>query len=432
MMKKHVLPYVIALLVLSCGKNEKITNPADYEIYFENNAPATKLAAIDSEISFWQKKLDKIDDDIVSRSKLAGLLERRFFYSGKIIEVHQADSLYKLVNRIQSKNSSGIFRALASNSIKQHKFKQAQLYIDSALYLGDDRYLSLLMQFDIAMELGNKVKANEVLNSLGDKKNFDYLIRAAKYKDHIEGNLDEAIELMEKALKEVETNNTLLLWTKSNLGDLYGHANRMSESYRCYLDVLSKDPEYYHALKGIAWLVFSGDKNPAEAKRIIVSLKQRHNVPDYDLLLAEIAEFENAKKERDQHFANFLRTAADPLYGDMYSKYVFNLKADVLNHPDEALSIAKKEVENRPTPEAFSWLAWAYLKKGEVNQAVQIAKAKVENKSFEPEVVYRMGMIYKNSGQKNKAKQYLNDAKSSHYELGPVVVKEISTALHSL
>jgi Tfp pilus assembly protein PilF len=431
-MKKHFLLYVTALFFLSCGTNERITDPADYEIYLKNKAAARNLTAIDSEISFWKKKLDKIDDDIVSRSKLAGLLEKRFFYSGRINEVHQADSIYRLVNRIQSNNSSGIFRALAANSIKQHKFKRAQSYIDSALYLGDDKYLSLLMQFDVAMELGNKFKANEVLNSLGQKKGFDYLIRAAKYKDHIEGNLDEAIELMEKALQVVGTNETLLLWTKANLGDLYGHANRMNESYQCYLDVLSEDPDYYHALKGIAWLVFSGDKNSGEAKRIVLSLKQRHSIPDYDLLLAEIADFENAKKERDQHFANFLKAAADPLYGDMYNKCIFNLQADIFNNANEALSIAKKEVESRPTPEAFSWLAWAYLKKGKIYQAVQIAKAKVENKSFEPEVVYRMGMIYKNSGQKHKAKQYLNDAISSSYELGPVAEKEIASALHSL
>lgn len=431
-MKKNLLLYVFALMLFSCTSNEKITDLSDYEKYLDKKGTSGKLTEIDSEILFWKKRLDKIQDDIVSRSKLAGLLEKRFSYSGKIAEIHQADSLYKLVNRIQSINSSGTFRALAANCIKQHKFRQAQLYIDSALALGDDKYITLLMQFDIAMELGNRYKADKVLNSLGNKNSFDYLIRAAKYKDHIEGNLDEAIELMEKALKQVEANQTLFLWAKSNLGDMYGHANNMRKSYQCYLDALAKDPEYYHALKGIAWLAFSGDKNTGEARRIILSLKQRHDVPDYDLLLAEFADFENNEKERDRHFTEFLKAIADPAYGDMYNKYIFNLQADVLNNPDRALLVAKNEVENRPTPEVFSWLAWAYLKNGEINKAVQIAKANVEKKSFEPEVVYRLGMIYKCSGQKNKAKQYLNNAISSSYELGPLAVNEITKALHSL
>ena len=41
----------------------------------------------------------------------------------------------------------------------------------------------------------------------------------------------------------------LILWVTSNLGDMYGHANRFKESYQCYLDVLEKKPDYLYALK---------------------------------------------------------------------------------------------------------------------------------------------------------------------------------------
>jgi Tfp pilus assembly protein PilF len=430
-MKKNIFLFVFALFFFSCNRNEKITNPEDYEIYLRKKNGRKNLTAIDSEILFWKQRLNKIEDDIVSRSKLAGLFEKRFSYSGNINEIHQADSMYKLVNHIQSLNSSGIFRALAANSIKQHKFRQAQLYIDSALNLGDDKYLTLLMEFDIAIELGNKHRATRALNSMGNKNSFDYLIRAAKYKDHIEGDLDEAIILMERAYKEVEKNEALSLWTKSNLGDMYGHANRMKRSYECYLDVLSKDPEYYHALRGIAWLAFSRDRNTGEARRIILFLKKQHPIPDYDLFLAEIADYENNEQERNQHLNNFLAVVGSSGYGDMYNKYIFNLEADIFNHTAEALSIAKKEVEKRPTPEAFSWLAWAYLRAGKLDKALQIAKSHVEKKSFDPEVVYRLGMIYKNSGQINKAKKYLNDAKSGSYELGPLAARELTRALDS-
>ena len=42
-----------------------------------------------------------------------------------------------------------------------------------------------------------------------DKKGFDYLIREAKYKDHIEGDLDAAIDLMEKAYDKIKANPLL-------------------------------------------------------------------------------------------------------------------------------------------------------------------------------------------------------------------------------
>lgn len=431
-MKPIVVLSVFVLALLGCNTKNKATNPADYSVYLQPRTVSQNLSTIDAELAFWKERLTKVPDDIVSRSKLAGLLEKRFSYSGNIEELHKADSLFKMVNLIQSINSSGTFRALAANCIQQHKFQQGQLYIDSALRLGDNKYLSVLMEFDIAMELGHKYLANKALKSLVNKNNFDYLIRAAKYKDQIEGNLDEAIRLMEKALKEVENNESLALWTKSTLGDMYGHANRVTESYQCYLDVLSTNPEYYHVLKGIAWLAFSYDKNPEEARRIILFLQKHHPVPDYDLFLAEIAAYEKNETQKNYHLNKFLASTQNPMYGDMYNKYIFNLQADERNDAKAALRIAEKEVNNRPTPEAFSWLAWAYLKSGNIDKALQTARSHVERKSFEPEVVYRLGMIYKASGQKAKAKKYLTEAKTSSYELGPLCVKEITKALHSL
>jgi predicted Zn-dependent protease len=430
-MKKNILLVVIIVSVLSCNDENPVTNPEDYTRYLQPHFKKN-FGLIDSEIQFWEKRLDEVRDDIVSQSKIASLLEKRFFYSGNIHELHQADSLYKIVNRIQSINSSATFRALAANCIKQHKFQQAQLYIDSALALGDDKYLTVLLQFDIAMELGNKYKAIQVLKSLANKNEFDYLVRAAKYNDQVKGELHEAITLMEKALEEVRENKSLYLWTKANLGDMYGHANRIQESYQCYLDVLSIDPEYYHALKGIAWIIYSHEKNIPEARKIIAYLQRNHPIPDYNLLLAEMAEREKDNTAKQLYLDNFITSTRSQEYGDMYNKYVFELQANEWHNSREALTIAEKEVQKRPTAEAYSWLAWAYMKTGNTAKALQTIKSQVERKSYEPEVLYRIGMIYKAAGNRRKAKRYLFEAKSSSYELGPVATEEIINALQSL
>jgi tetratricopeptide (TPR) repeat protein len=288
------------------------------------------------------------------------------------------------------------------------------------------------MQFDVMMELGKYYAARKALNSLTDKKSFEYLIREAKYKDHAEGNLDEAIRLMEQAFEVVKSNPVGWLWTKSNLGDMYGHANRFSESYQCYLEVLAKDPHYYHALKGIAWLAFSHDRDAEQAKEILLFLKQQHPVPDYDLLLAEIASFQGDKIANTRHLSNYLSATQNALYGGMYNKYTFSLQSGELNNPQRALQIAQQEVHNRPTPEAFSWLAWAYCQNGDVNKAMQTARYFVENKCFEPNAQYYLGMIYKAGGNEAAARKYLKAAKESAYELGPAVSEHVDQLLANL
>ena len=419
-------------MLTSCHQ-QPITHPNDYAAYL-NEQPNTRLQNINTELDFWKNKLTHAPGDIIAESKIAGLLTKRFGYSGDIHEIHQADSLYRVVNYLNHINSSGTFRSLATNCITQHRFLQAQAYIDSALVLGDDKFQTVLMEFDVAMELGNRYRARKALNSLVDKTSFEYLIREAKYKDHVEGDLDAAIVLMEKAYDKIKDipSPALLLWTKTNLGDFYGHANRFKESYQCYLDVLAKDPHYYHALKGIAWLAFSHDKDVINARKIVAYLQQQHPVPDYELFLSQMAAWEQDSITYKQHIDNFISTTHNTLYGGMYNKYLFHIEADELNNAQQCLQIAQQEVAHRPTPEAFSWLAWAYCKNGDVQQAMKSARLYVANKCFEPDALFYLGKIYQAGGQQKTARKYLQAAQRSAYELGPVVSKQITESLKAL
>lgn len=424
---------LIAVFIFAGCQRAPITNPKDYALYLQPTTN-TRLQQIDAELDFWKNKLVNTPGDIIATSKLAGLLTRRFTYSGNITEIHQADSLYRNVNLVNHTLSSGTFRSLAANCITQHRFQQAQLYIDSALALGDDKYLTVLMEFDVAMELGNRYRARKALNGLADKNSFDYLIREAKYKDHVDGDLDAAIALMEKAWDKIKENPTpaLYCWVKTNLGDFYGHANRYRESYTCYLEALANDPHYYHALKGIAWLAFSHDNNVANAGKIVAYLQQRHPIPDYELLLSQMAAAVQDSVGYKHHMERFITATHNALYGGMYNKYLFSIEANEGNNAARCLQIAQEEVTHRPTPEAFSWLAWAYCRNGELQKAMETARLYVANKCFEPDALFYLGKIYQAGGRKDIARTYLKAAQESAYELGPLMRNKIKESLKAL
>jgi tetratricopeptide (TPR) repeat protein len=435
---KKLVTAATALIVLAAvyfiwpKGNGKVTDAKDYMAYLQNDgASAGGLKFIDAEIAYWLQRLQKNPEDMVSELKIAKLYSSRYHYSGNIAEIKKSDSLYKKVNLLQSKSGSGVYRSLAANCITQHQFKQAQLYLDSALAMGDDKILSLQQQFDVALELGDEALAKGILYKTGGKNDFSYLIRKARYSDHAEGNLDEAISTMETALdKIIELDNKeLYCWAKTNLGDMYSHANMFTDAYRCYTDVLKKDDHYYHALKGIAWLSFSHDKDTEAAKKILNWLQQNHPVPDYELMLAQIAAYENDTAAEKIHIDKFIAEVQRPTYGDMYNKYLFYLYSDKLNNPDMAMKIALTEVNNRPTGESYNLLCWAYYKKGNLEQALQTAKQHVENKCFEPDAVYHLGVIHKAAGEAAKAKKYLKEAGESSYELGPWYAEQIKKAL---
>ena len=120
------------------------------------------------------------------------------------------------------------------------------------------------------------------------------------------------------------------------------------------------------------------------------------------------------------------------LYGGMYNKYLFNLAANELNDVKQCLQLAELEIKNRPTPEAYSWLAWAYYKNGDLQKAMEIARWSVQNKCFEPGALYYLGMIYQAGKNNTLAKKYLTEAAGSAYELGPVLSRQINETLKTL
>lgn len=185
-------------------------------------------------------------------------------------------------------------------------------------------------------------------------------------------------------------------------------------------------------MKGIAWLAFSHDKDAVKAKKILHYLQQQHRVPDYDLLLAEIAAYEKDAIARQQYQQQFLEATRNTLYGDMYNKYLFGLQVEAPASITRALQLARREVQHRPTPEAYSWLARTYCEQGAVDKTLAIARSQVENKCFEPEVLYNLGLIYMAGGHKDNAKQYLREAQNSAYELGPVQANQLQQLLMNL
>ena len=235
-----------------------------------------------------------------------------------------------------------------------------------------------------------------------NKNSFAYLIRKAKLKDH-EGLLDSAIVCMEKAYQRIKGNKALSQWTLSNLADMYGHAGRIEDSYDLYLEVLKDNPKDDYALKGIAWIALSHDLNTEAAKTIINELAVRKRMPEAHLMLAEIAELDGNQMEKADQLKKFKSLVSLPEYKNMYHKYLATLEADEFQNPTAAVSIAQAEIANRPTPQSYDLLAWAYYHQNNFREALSIATRQVENQTFEPEAFYHLGIIYQANGNNEKA-----------------------------
>jgi tetratricopeptide (TPR) repeat protein len=419
---------LLTLVITSCTKpiSKQVTNVNDYNNYLELESNKG-LELAQNNLEFWLKKLNLNPNQFPYLSKLSGAYYKLFTITGKIEYLIKAEKQLIRVNETTHYKKSSYLKALAHNYISQHKFKDALELLTKAELIGDRLKGTQKMLFDVHLELGNYQLAESYLTKIKNFNDFDYLIRLSKWNDH-KGNLDAAIRYLEKAKVIAEASNLkgIKKWTYTNLADFYGHAGNIETSYNHFLKALQLDPNDAYAKKGIAWIVFSHEKNPDEALRILNTITTTFFAPDYNLLKAQIAEFKGETTLKEKQLKLYKAAMNDASYGDMYNKYNVLLFADASENLDEAIAISKIEIDHRPTPQSYDLLAWSLYKKGDINEALNIVEMHIIDKTFEPMALYHTAEIYKAVGDITKANNIKKHLLSSVFELGPVIAKQIN------
>ncbi|MDC6389426.1 tetratricopeptide repeat protein [Maribacter sp. PR1] len=421
---KRYLYFLVLVLIFSCTNREvgHIAKAEDYNGYLSSNPAKTSSKYF----KLWNSKIRPDSMQLTSFGIIGGEYNRYFKETGDITYLKKAEQSLERAVEIASIGRAGYRRSLARNYISQHRFKEALTLAQQAMEIGSDPVESQYLLFDIHMELGNYDEAEKYLDSTKNLKDFGYLIRLAKWNDY-KGDLDTTINFMEKA-KEIaiaSKNESLIIWSVTNLADYYGHAGRIEDSYNNYLKALELDGNNAYAKKGIAWIAFSNDDNPEEAMRILDSITTTYNAPDYYLLKAEIADYLGQDFIRMKNLDTYFQITSNPAYGDMYNAYNLGLYLDETGQLEKGLRLAKKEVENRPTPESYSWLAYSYLKNGDKIKAKDLMDTYVANKTFEPALLYQVAEVYKANEDFEKVQELKNELVGAAYELGPIMEKQI-------
>ncbi|WFO16170.1 hypothetical protein M601_021380 [Cellulophaga baltica 4] len=246
---------IIFLVVLSCNSKENslITKAEDYNTYLPSKAPKTTSKYFE----LWNAKIKPDSIQITSFGIVAGQYEAYFKATGDISYLKKSEQALEKAVAIAATGRAGYRRALARNYIAQHRFKEALVQAKEARAIGSGLRDTQNLLFDVHMELGNYTLAQNYLDSITDITNFDFLIRAAKWNDY-KGDLATTINYMEQAKDKAEKTYTkaLILWSYTNLADYYGHAGRLSDSYKYYLKSLALDAENAYAKKELLGLFF--------------------------------------------------------------------------------------------------------------------------------------------------------------------------------
>ena len=419
----------VSLLLLACdGRGDTDirfdTNPQDYTAFLEAN-PLKSYTEAWQEKEFWSKRLGADSTGVGDLGPLAGAYSRLFETSGDIQYLKDAETVYKKAITVSSvKIQDGYKRALAKNYISQHRFKDAIALLEESYAGISNKHATELLLFDCYLEVGAYLKAEQLLQTLENINQFDYLIRISKWSDH-KGDVSAAIGYMEKALAIADSRNNLALqiWANSNIATYYGHQGAIKKSYDHYLKTLALQADHHYAKKGIAWILYSKEDNTTQAGVIIDHLLKHHRVPEYYLIKAEMASYQGNSKQSKEYMQQFFTLANNPLYGEMYNTHKIMALVDI--DPQMALQLAKKEVGNRAIPQSYHLLALAQLALNQKQQALSTITNHVDGKTNEPMALLHSALVYKANDMQEKVSLLKTALLPARFELGPQIYKKV-------
>jgi tetratricopeptide (TPR) repeat protein len=385
-------------------------------------APDSAEAFEDDGIRFFDGRLrSRGGSDPLARRRLAGLHLARFRGSGDPRDLARARDHLDTLLAVDS--ADGLLHAdLSAVHLASHRFSEAVAAARRAKTLAPRHHAPELALFDALLALDRPGEAGLCLAVLeaasasvvaGPGKgapDFAILVRRALLHE-ASGRLQEALETLDRALARAEAfalPPDVIAWCHVRSGSCETKLLNPREAARRFAAALEAVPGHPPALEGLARLARAEDGDLDAARRLYVRSLSRGGSPDLalDLMRLELEAGRPAEAERWK--ARFLVEArAHPDLERMHRRPLALVLAESPVTRDAALDLALADVEDRPTAESRSVLAWVYYRRGAMASAYAESRAAMDLDPQRPDILRRAALIAWHAGCKEEAESLL-------------------------
>ncbi len=428
-MKSFVIGALLFCLLSSCRhEKSQIVSRFYIDSLITHYSEPAFAKVNDSGILFWKNRIDPKLPGIVSESKYAGALSMRFHLFGDIRDIRMADSVIRKEDQDFNHKEAAANLTLVGYSILQHRFKEADAYLEKAKAIGLKNYDQLTASFDVDFELGKYSNSTIELQQLKSPDDYGYFFRRSKM-DHLNGLLDSSIHAMLKAAASEENSDYLKQVALSNAADLFIHAGEMEKAADLYMQCIRINSADFHSIMGLGWIALVHDKNDSLAEKIFEFVRARNKLPDALYKLTQMADG-RADSSLEKNYARaFEMLATDSVYGNMYNKYMIELYTGILKDPAKAELISRRELENRATPQTCAWYVWSLYSNNKKQEAYAQYQQLVSGKPLEGLELYWMGKMMQGLNKGYNAKKFFEAAYKNKYDLSPGMERDLERNL---
>ncbi len=331
----------------------------------------------------------------------------------------------KMLNHVleqKSTDSDINFEALTLKAgvlLSMHQFKDA-LNVATEAYKISEHNAQLLGVFvDAHVELGNYNEAVKYCDKMIQLRPDIRSYSRVSYLRQIHGDNAGAIEAMKMAVEAGLPGAESTEWARIVLGDLLLMTGDLTNAELCYETALGLRKNYPYAEAGLGRLE-KAKKNYAEAIKHTENAINALTDVAFVNQLAEIYALKGDSEKAEEIYNDVVdllekgekeqnkEDAAIKHNGDreLATAYMYTKELG------KAIKHAKEDLESRPTNnDANELAAWIYYMQKDFSNAKMHADKMLSTNTKNPTTLYKAGLIYTNSGESEKGKTLIAEAK---------------------
>jgi tetratricopeptide (TPR) repeat protein len=332
---------------------------------------------------------------------------------------------------------------MAVACMAEHQFEEAYSWAQKALAVGSGDPSPWAIAGDALADMGDYQNAAEAYSRLRlvygseDEQHAIAYQRDSRmsYLRLIAGDSQGAIQLMQGAVQtatDMHMPAENIAWSDYQLGEEYFQTGDTTHAEQAYLAALQLYPGYYRALAGLA-KVRSAESNYLEAAMLYKKAIAAVPYPEYAAALGDVYQAlgESDKAQKQFELVEFIGHLSE-IHQQIHNRELALFYADHGIKLDQAVSLARRELEVRHDIYTWDALAWALFRHGESKDAAAAISHALGQGTRDAQLFFHAGMIYADLRDSARAQELLRQALMIHPHFHPIYAETARQTLAKL
>lgn len=238
--------------------------------------------------------------------------------------------------------------------------------------------------------------------------------------------------MMQLAVDSGLPNSENKAWVRTQLANLYFNAGNLDQADLEYQLTLQNRPDYVYALAGLG-RVYAAQGDLDKAIELLKQAIEIMPMPEFVITLGDLYQAAGQEEMASQQYQ--LLATIEKLYranGVDMDMEIALFNADHNRNLGATLDLARKAYANRPSIHGADALAWALYKTGSYEEARHYSAEALKLGTKDSLKLFHAGMIALELGDKEQARQYLEEALAINPHFSILYAEKASTTLREL